>query len=222
MKTILLLLTLSISSNCGKPQATHHMEQQTPDTLIDQVTHNQLQAVEKALQQGVAVNTQDAKGHSLLLLAVHGRQYEMAKLLVTHDADVNLQDNIQDSPFLYAGATGQNDMLKLFLEHGARFDVFNRYNGSALIPACERGHIETVRLLANTQGFPIDHINRLGWTGLLEAIILGDGSQKYQEIVKILMAAGTNINIADKDGVTPLQHARKSGYTAIVKILEGK
>ncbi|NIG55772.1 ankyrin repeat domain-containing protein [Chitinophaga sp. Cy-1792] len=220
MKTILLLLTLSLPANGGKPITVNYMEQQTPETLIEQVSRNQLQAVEKALQGGANVNTKDEKGHTLLLLAVHGRQYEMAKLLVTHGADVNMQDEILDSPFLFAGATGQNDMLELFLAHGARFDVFNRYGGSALIPACERGHVETVRLLANTKGFPVDHINRLGWTGLLEAIILGDGSSKYQEIVAILKAAGSDMHIADGRGVTPLQHAQQAGYTAIIKILE--
>ncbi|HUN03842.1 MAG TPA: ankyrin repeat domain-containing protein, partial [Niabella sp.] len=119
-----------------------------------------------------------------------------------------------------AGATGQRNLVKLFLENGARFDVFNRYNGSALIPACERGHIETVKLLVNTKGYPIDHINRLGWTALLEAIILGDGSKKYQTIVQILKDGGANINIADNDGVTPLQHAKNRGFKEIVKILE--
>jgi ankyrin repeat protein len=98
--------------------------------------------------------------------------------------------------------------------------VFNRYNGSALIPACERGHVETVRLLANTKGYPIDHVNRLGWTALMEAIVLGDGSKKYQEIVQILKDAGSKMDIPDKDGVTPLQHAKNRGFDEIVKIIQ--
>ncbi|MCH5685445.1 ankyrin repeat domain-containing protein [Niabella sp. W65] len=143
----------------------------------------------------------------------------MATLLTENGADVNLQDNIRDSPFLYAGASGQTELVKLFLTHGARFDVFNRYNGSALIPACERGHVETVRLLANTKNYPINHVNRLGWTGLMEAVVLGDGSEKYQQIVQILKDAGADITIPDSDGITPLQHAKSRGFTAIVKIL---
>ncbi|MNE17161.1 Ankyrin repeats (3 copies) [compost metagenome] len=140
--------------------------------------------------------------------------------MVKYGADVNQQADNLDSPFLYAGASGQTELLKLFLANGARFDVFNRYNGSALIPACERGHIETVRLLANTKGFPVNHVNRLGWTGLMEAIVLGDGTKKYQEIVKILKDAGAKMDIPDHDGVTPLQHAERAGYREIAKIIK--
>jgi ankyrin repeat protein len=125
-----------------------------------------------------------------------------------------------DSPFLYAGASGQTELVRLFLDNGARFDVFNRYYGSALIPACERGHVETVRLLANTKSYPVDHVNRLGWTALMEAVILGDGSKKYQQIVQILKDAGAKMDIADYDGVTPLQHAERKGYKEIVAIIK--
>jgi len=124
-----------------------------------------------------------------------------------------------DSPFLFAGANGQTELVKLFLKNGARFDVFNRYNGTALIPACERGHVETVKVLANTEGFPINHVNRLGWTALMEAVILGDGSLKYQQIVQILKDKEAK-DIADNDGITALEHAKSLGYKEIVKILE--
>lgn len=188
--------------------------------IIESVRKNQIDKVEQELKAGLNVNTQDKNQQSLLLIATKQQNYQMAELLVKNGADVNLQDNILDSPFLYAGAAGLTNFLELFLQHGARFDVFNRYNGSALIPACERGHIETVRLLANTKGFPIDHVNRLGWTGLLETVILGDGSQKYVEIVRILIDAGSDINIPDKNGVTALQHAQSAGYKNIAEALK--
>jgi len=110
-------------------------------------------------------------------------------------------------------------LVQLFLDNGARFDLFNRYNGSALIPACERGHVETVRMLANTKDYPIDHINRLGWTALMEAILLGDGSTPYQQIVQILKNAGAKMDLPDHDGMTPLQHAQKKGFKEIVDII---
>lgn len=96
---------------------------------------------------------------------------------------------------MYAGATGQTELVKLYLAHGARFDIFNRYYGTALIPASERGHVETVRLLANTKDFPVNHVNRLGWTALMEAVILGNGGTKHQKTVQILKDAGADLNI---------------------------
>nr|WP_250430613.1 ankyrin repeat domain-containing protein [Pontibacter ruber] len=179
-----------------------------------------IQEVTAALKNGADVNSTDAQKRSLLLLATHHNNLEMAQLLVKHGADVNQQDAIKDSPFLYAGASGYTELVKLYLENGARFNVYNRYNGSALIPACERGHLEVVKLLAHTKGFPIDHVNRLGWTALMEAVVLGNGSKTYVEVVQTLVDAGCNTSIPDKDGVTALQHARKMGFSAIASVLE--
>lgn len=185
-------------------------------TAVQERDHN---AVAQTLKAGAAVNTTDRNGRSLLLIATRNKDVVMAKLLVASGADVNQQDELKDSPFLYAGASGSVELVQLYLQHGARFDVFNRYLGTALIPACERGHTAVVKMLANMPGFPINHINRLGWTALLEAIILGDGSSVYVEIVRILIDAGCDIHIPDHDRITPLQHARIKGYKEIVALL---
>ena len=94
----------------------------------------------------------------------------------------------------------------------------NRYGGTALIPACERGHVENARTLIEA-GVNVDHINKLGWTALLEAIILSDGGARHVEIVKLLVEAGADVNLADGEGVTPLAHARQRGYSEIAAIL---
>lgn len=218
MNALYLLLTFLFFSTCHSE--TTMQTQNNPASLIEAVKKGQLNEVEAALKSGANVNTTDKQKRSLLLLATHANNLKMAQLLVSHGANVNQQDEIQDSPFLYAGASGYTPLVKLFLENGARFDVFNRYGGTALIPACERGHLETVKLLAFTKNFPIDHVNRLGWTALMETVVLGDGSSKYLEITKTLIAAGCDVSIPDKDGVTALQHARKRNFTAIAEALE--
>ncbi|WP_281632885.1 ankyrin repeat domain-containing protein [Flavobacterium luteolum] len=218
--SIVLLITLIISvGSCQLARALKKNEIMQKD-ILHLVYQNDTLGVVKALENGADVNTTDSNKRSLLLIATMGKQVEMAKILVKHKADVNQQAENKDSAFLYAGASGQTELVQLFLNNGARFDIFNRYNGSALIPACERGHIETVRLLANTKYYPIDHINRLGWTALMEAIVLGDGSLKYQQIVRILKDAGAKMDIPDHDGVTPLQHAESKGFKEIVAIIK--
>ena len=217
MNTILLCLFLFLQSCNTNDMMKPPVNQQS---IINAVRNGQLQVVTELLKKGTDVNTVNKNEASLLLIATRANNFEMAKLLVAHGANVNQQDDMRDSPFLYAGAAGYTEMVKLFLLNGARFDVFNRYKGSALIPACERGHLETVKLLANTKSYPIDHVNRLGWTALLEAVILGDGSKKYAEVVQVLVDAGCNINIPDSKGVTALQHAKANGYAAIVAVLE--
>ncbi|WP_395021840.1 ankyrin repeat domain-containing protein [Dongia sp.] len=175
----------------------------------------------KLLKQGAAVTARNAARATALLLAVRKRDLAAVKLLVQAGADVNAQDNIKDSPFLLAGALGDVEILKLLIaaRPGPDFARVNRYGGSALIPACERGHVDAVKLLIKA-GVPVDHVNRLGWTGLLEAIILADGGKRHQQIVQALLKAGADPNLADKDKVRPLQHARQRGYAKITALLE--
>lgn len=220
MKVLCFLLCFISINACEKSFSQPVKEIMINDeNVIELVKSNNAEGLRTALENGADVNTKDSRGRSLLLLAAVGKKIKIAKILVEYKADVNLQDQQLDSPFLFAGANGQTELVKLFLKNGARFDVFNRYNGTALIPACERGHVETVKVLANTEGFPINHVNRLGWTALMEAVILGDGSLKYQQIVQILKDKEAK-DIPDKDGITALEHAKSLGYKEIVKILE--
>ncbi|WP_207555995.1 ankyrin repeat domain-containing protein, partial [Intrasporangium flavum] len=96
--------------------------------------------------------------------------------------------------------------------------IRNRYGGVSVIPASERGHVDYVRRVVRT-GIDVDHVNDLGWTALLEAVVLGDGGPRHQEIVRILLDAGADASIADKDGVTALEHAQNRGYRQIERIL---
>jgi len=126
---------------------------------------------------------------------------------------------IQDSPYLYAAAEGRLEILRLTLRAGADLTSTNRYGGTGLIPAAHHGHRDIVAELLATE-IDVDHVNRPGWTALIEAVILGDGGPVYQDIVRLLLDAGAGAGIADKDGVTPLGHARQRGFTEIVALLE--
>jgi uncharacterized protein len=97
--------------------------------------------------------------------------------------------------------------------------IRNRFGGVSVIPASERGHVDYVRWVVRDTGIDVNHVNDLGWTALLEAVILGDGSRPYQEIVRILLGAGADPAIADDEGRTPLQHAEGRGQTAVAAIL---
>ena len=177
----------------------------------------------KALQlvsEGAPLEARDAENRTALLLATRANLVEVAAALIKAGADVNAKDSINDTPLLYAGAEGRNDILKLILATGkANLRDVNRYGGTALIPAAHHGHPETVRLLLAT-AIDVDHVNNLGWTALLEAVILGDGGPVYQEIVKLLLVGGADAKIADNDSVTPLAHAESRGFNEIARMIE--
>lgn len=178
-------------------------------------------AIERALAAGAAIDAQDAQGRTALLVAVAYGRTEAALRLIRAGADPNIQAKNHDSPWLLAGALGRTQILAAMLDQD-RIDYTkrNRFGGNALIPACERGHVETVRLLLSRSKTDVNHVNNLGWTALLEAVFLGNGGERHQEIIRLLLQHGAAVNLADRDAKTPLWHARKHGYTAIAKILE--
>jgi ankyrin repeat protein len=187
--------------------------------LIVAAERNEVATIRRLLGEGTNVRARDAQGRTALLAATAHNHIESAKLLIEAGADVNAQDSRLDSPLLLAGANGHLDILKLTLQANPNFKVYNRFGGTALIPACERGHVEVVKELLKTH-IDINHVNNLGWTALLEAIVLSDGGPKHQEIVRLLVSAGANVNLSDRQGVTPLQHARRSGFEVIANVLE--
>lgn len=179
--------------------------------LIDAVARRDAGAVRRLLAVGANLEQRDDSGRTPLMLATRANDVAIATMLVEAGADVNARDAIRDTPFLYAGAEGRNAILRAILATGrADLSDTNRYGGTALIPAAHHGHPQTVRILLDT-GIDIDHVNDLGWTALLEAVILGDGGPVYREIVALLVDAGAR-DIPDRDGVSALQHAERLGF----------
>ena len=122
---------------------------------------------------------------------------------------------MEDSAYLYAGAEGMTEILASTLRHGADVRSLNRYRGTALIPACEHGHVENVKLLIGA-GVDVDHVNASGWTCLLEAVILGNGDADHAETVRLVLDAGARPDLADREGVTAREHAVARGQNAVV------
>ncbi|HEX6120631.1 MAG TPA: ankyrin repeat domain-containing protein [Dongiaceae bacterium] len=198
------------------------MAETAPDQdLLKAAARGDAAAVNAALAAGAAIDARDGQQQTALLLAVQRGDADLALSLIAQGADINAQAANQDTPWLLAGALGRTGMLAAMLETGkVDYTKRNRYGGDALIPACERGHVETVRLLLDRSKVDVNHINNLGWTALLEAVILSDGGPSHIEIVKLLLGAGADPNIADRDGVTPLKHARDRRYDAIAALIK--
>lgn len=191
---------------------------QSPAPLVEAAARGELAQVQRLLAAGVSVEQRDSSGRTAVLAATAGNHLDVVRALIARGADVNAQDQQRDSAFLLAGARGHTEIVRATLAAGADLTSTNRYGGTALIPACHYGHVDTVRLLLTT-AIDVDHVNNLGWTALLEAVILGDGGPAHAEIVRMLIARKANLNIADRQGVTPLAHARQRGQGVVANLL---
>jgi ankyrin repeat protein len=187
--------------------------------LLAAAAAGQAAEVARLIAAGADIEARDSQGRTALLLAVAGNHVAMAKALLAAGASPNAQAANRDTPWLLAGASGRTEIVAAMFPHKPDLTIRNRYGGNALIPACERAHVETVKLLL-TSGIDVDHVNDLGWTCLLEIVILGDGGPRHQEVAKLVLAAGANPNLADKDGITPLRHARQRGQNAVAALIE--
>ena len=171
-----------------------------------------------AIRAGASLETRDELGRTPLLLAATKDRLSVARLLVYLGADPDALDDQHDTPWLVTGVTGSVDMLEVLLPAQPDLTIRNRFGGTSLIPASERGHVDYVRRVVRTD-IEVNHVNNLGWTALLEAVILGDGSKRYRQIVTILLDADADAGIADRQGVTALEHAERRGQREVARIL---
>lgn len=188
--------------------------------LVVAASNGNTSRVIELLRKGADVNARGARGRTPVMAAAYRNHIETVAALIDAGADVNLRDNMLNNHFLYAGAEGLLDILKLTVKAGADPKLTNRFGGTALIPAAERGHVAVVKYLLTHTNIDINHVNNLGWTALLEAIVLSDGGPKHQEIVAVLIQHGADVNIPDRSGRTPLYRAKERGYKEIQTLLE--
>lgn len=176
--------------------------------------------VTQLIDAGATTEVRDSRERTPLLLAVTHDRVAAAQALVEAGADPDALDDRHDTPWLVTGVTGSVAMAKVLIPAKPDLTIRNRYGGISHIPASERGHDAYVAYVLDNTAIEVDLVNDLGWTALLEAVILGKGTAPWQRIVQSLVDAGADVSIGDKNGVTPLQHARRQGFVEIARILE--
>ena len=188
--------------------------------LFRAALHDQVADARALLSAGESPQTQDHHGRTPLHVAAYHASHAVMRALVAAGADPNALEHDRYDILTIAAVANDLDTVRLALSLGTRpGNVTSRYDGTALIAAAHLGHVEVVRTIA-AAGAPLDHVNNLGWTALIEAIVLGDGGDAHTATVKVLVAAGANVNLADSEGATPLQLARSRRYDVITNLLQ--
>ena len=202
---------------------------QTPPSAAEAAAYRGLHAaalrgdvagIRRLAASGTGVEVRDGQGRTPLHVAAHARQRAAMRALVEQGADPRALDARRYDTVTIAAVADDLETMRTALALGADPKaITSPYDGTALIAAAHLGHDEVVRVLIEA-GAPLDHVNNLGWTALIEAVILGDGGVRHQRTARHLVAAGARRDLGDRNGVTPLEMARQRGYGAMVEILQ--
>lgn len=172
------------------------------------------------IARGAALDARDGRGRTPLHVATHGRRREVIALLAKAGADLNaLEYDRYDAVTIAAVADDEATLAQLLALGASARQVTSRYDGTALIAAAHLGHDGVVRQLI-AAGAPLDHVNNLHWTALIEAVVLGDGGARHVATVRALLDAGADRRLTDRSGATPLEMARRRGYREMVELLQ--
>ncbi|MEC3468715.1 ankyrin repeat domain-containing protein [Bacillus tropicus] len=218
-KTVSMICCVIFLQGCSQEQEVKKEMINMETALLTATEKQETNTVISLLKKGADINITDNKGRTPLMIATYKNDVKTAKALIEAGADVNIQDDMKNNPFLYAGAEGYLDILKLTIDAGADPTLTNRYGGTALIPASEHGYIDVIKELLTRTNIDVNHVNNLGWTALMEAIVLSNGNETQQQVIRLLIEHGADVNIPDNDGFTPLEHARTHNFEEIEKIL---
>lgn len=174
----------------------------------------------RLLAEGSVPDPRDRRGRTPLHIAIFAQHREAISLLAEAGADLNALENDRYDAVTIAAVANDEETLALLLDLGARADqITSRYDGTALIAAAHLAHVGVVRRLI-AAGAPLNHINNLHWTAVIESVVLGDGGTRHVATLKALVDAGAEVSIGDRDGTLPLEMARSRGYTEMVRIIE--
>ncbi len=216
--SMLLLCALLASPASGQTPPTD-TERAAYEGLFRAVVDGDPQRLAEGLTRGIDVEPRDGGGRTPLHVAAHLGAHDAMRTLVAAGADPNVLDYARYDIVTIAAVADDLPTLRVALELGGRADnVTSPYDGTALIAAAHLGHAEVVALLIEA-GAPLDHVNNLGWTALIESIVLGDGGARHRRTLEHLLEAGADPNLADGRGQTPLALARARGYAEMAERL---
>jgi ankyrin repeat protein len=171
---------------------------------------NRSEMVRLLLQRGAEIDRQDAEGRTALMHALEYADIDVIQTLLETGCNLDIRDKQGNTALMVAEFRGLSEIATLLKQAGASQKGLQEVE---LIQAVTRGDIDRVESLLQEN---VDVNARIGnTTALCQAAIGG-----YSDIVKLLIAAGTDINQRESEGrFNPLLYAAYDGNFEVVRVL---
>ncbi|MCJ1471964.1 hypothetical protein MMC13_000607 [Lambiella insularis] len=141
--------------------------------------------------------------------------YELTRLLLDAEANIEIKDSNGWTPLHYAARKGKEDVASLLLERGAFIEAGTIAGYTALHMAVGNGHTATVRLLLDCGASANTH-NSYGATSLHCAA--ASRKDSACSIGRLLLERGASVDARDELGM-PLHYAAGKGHAEFVQLL---
>jgi len=215
----LIALLVGLASPVFAQTAPSASEVAAYDDLFRAAHEGDVAGIKQLVAEGANVDARDSRGRTPAHVAAFASEDAALRALADAGADMNALEHRAYDVVTIAAVANDPELMSLAIELGNDPGlVTSPYLGTALIAAAHLGHAEVVRRLIEA-GAPLNHINNLHWTAVMEAVVLGDGGPDHQVVLDALLSAGADRSLADRDGVTPLQHAEALGFKEMVERL---
>ena len=215
----LISLLIGLAGPISAQTAPSASEVAAYDGLFLAAHEGDVARIRQLVAEGADVDARDARGRTPAHVAAFASEDEALRALATAGADMNAFEHRAYDVVTIAAVADDPDLMSLAIELGNDPGlVTSPYLGTALIAAAHLGHVEVVRRLIDADA-PLDHVNNLHWTAVMEAVVLGDGGPDHQAVLDALLSAGADRSLTDRDGVSPLQHAVARGFREMAERL---
>lgn len=219
IRFIIIALLIGLTGGASAQTAPSASEVASYDGLFLAAHLGDVAMIERLVADGADINARDPRGRTPAHVAAFASEDAALRALAEAGANMNALEHQAYDIVTIAAVADDPKLMSLAIDLGNDPGlVTSPYDGTALIAAAHLGHVEVVRRLI-TAGAPLDHVNNLHWTAVMEAVVLGDGGPDHQAVLDALLTAGADGRLADRDGVTPLHHAEARGFTEMAERL---
>ena len=178
--------------------------------------------IERLAREGTNINARESFGRTPLMIAAYRRDIAVARALIELGANVNALDHQSYGAVTVAAVQDDVEMLRLLLSSGGNARaIVGPVGGTALMAAARHGNAAAVEALIDARA-PVDHVDYLGSTALLEAVEHATDDVRYLGVVKALVEAGADLSQTNRAGKTALAVAKARGLVGIVTLLDAQ